>query len=276
MNENLREDSLASPNDVQRGYVIFGVPEAQARILTCFNTFFEQAGANALFMPSSSQHKLTINSISTELMKPSMFGVAFSRPQSIEECPTLAELNQDAAITQLISAIRKLPDGRLAGALFDSKGLALHLREQGLSFEGQRVLILGAGTQSTAVALAAVQHGASHLDLLDPRQYLAAKLCSKLQGLSSTSIGIEQRISQYDVIVNTWENQGLLQQSLLSSYFQKICSTGWAVDTGLSLHQSSFLKMAKSFGIQTYSGIPSLRSQVRYYLDFFGELNHFD
>jgi shikimate dehydrogenase len=268
----IENDQQDSARCTLREYVIFGAPEAQARILTNFNNFFEQVDANALFMPSVAQHKLTSNAITAVLMKDSICGVAFARPHSLEECPAMAELNADADATQVISAIRKLPDGRYAGALFDSIGLAAHLHEQGLSFKGRRVLILGAGTQSCAVALAAVQHGASHLDVMDPRQYLAERLISQLRGLGSASLGTDMRAAQYDVMVNTWENHSPLQPNLLASYLQKINPKGWAVDTGLSLEHSGFLKTARSLGIHTFSGIPSLRRQVRYYLQFFGEL----
>jgi shikimate 5-dehydrogenase len=110
-------------------------------------------------------------------------------------------------------------------------------------------------------------------DLLDPRQYLAQSLINHLNGVSRTSLGTEPRLQQYDVVVNTWESNSMMQQSMLASYLKKLKTDGWAVDTGLSLESSVFLKLASSLGIHTFSGIPSLRSQVRYYLDFFGELS---
>lgn len=257
---------------VQREYVIYGAAEAQARILTCFNNYFEQLSALAICLPSVIPNKLTANAISATFIKSQIKGVAFARPQAVAECPALAELNDDAAATQVVSAIRKLPDGRLTGALFDGMGLVTHLEEQDLSFKGCRILMLGAGHQSCAVALAAVKHGATHLDLLDPRQYLAQSLANQLSGLSDTSLGTESRLPQYDVVVNTWESNAMMQQSMLLGYLNKLKAEGWAVDTGLSLESSIFLKLARSLGIHTFSGIPSLRSQVRYYLDFFGEL----
>ncbi len=260
-------------NETQREYVVFGSPEAQARILTSFNTFFEQLDLTALCIPSYSRNKLTSSTIATDLIKANAWGVAFDRPQPIDDCPELSELNADAETIQLVSAIRKLPDGRYTGALFDSMGLAAHLAQQGLSFKGQKVLILGAGSQSAAVALAAIQNGASHMDLIDPRQYLGEKLIARLQCLSEASLGSSFRLTNYDVIVNTWDSHSMLQQGALASYFHNVKSNGWAVDTGLSLKDSYFLKMAQTFGIHTFSGIPSLRKQVRYYLEFFGELD---
>jgi shikimate dehydrogenase len=259
-------------DEAQRKYVVFGSPEAQAHILTSFNTFFEQLDVPALCVPYPWKTKITGGMIATELLQTNTQGVAFDRPQALDECPVLAELNADAAAIQLVSAIHKLPDGRYAGALFDSMGLGAHLKQQGLSFEGLKVLILGAGSQSGAVALAAVQNGASHLDLMDPRQYLVEKLIVQLQGLSNAHLGESMRSDKYDVIVNTWGNQSQLPSGSLNNYFKNIQSNGWAVDTGLSLEHSSFLKTARNLGIHTFSGIPSLRRQVRYYLQFFGEL----
>jgi shikimate dehydrogenase len=268
--------SLSIPEHERRAqlreYFIFGAPEAQARILTCFNSFFEHAGSHALFMPCGAHSKITSNAISAVLTKAATCGIAFARPQPLEDCPLLEELNADAQMMQVVSAIRKLPDGRYAGALFDSMGLAVHLRDQGLNFQGLRVLILGAGSASCAVALAAVQHGASSLDIVDPRQYLAARLIKRLQGLRSVEFGVDINASRYDVIVNTWEDQCPLQLSLLTSYLQKISANGWAMDTGLSLKHSHFLKLARSLGVHTFSGIPSLRQQARYYLRFYQEL----
>ncbi len=263
---------LQAINNDLRQYVVFGAPEPQARILTCFNNYFEQLNAHAICLPSLIPHKLTANAIAAALMKPQIKGVAFARPQAVGECPDLVELNDDAAATQVVSAIRKLPDGRLGGALFDGVGLVAHLEEQNLSFTAHRILMLGAGHQSCAVALAAVKQGAAHLDLLDLRQYLAQSLVNHLSGLSKTSLGTDLSLSQYDVIVNTWESNSMIQQSMLVSYFKKLEVSGWAVDTGLSLENSSFLKTARSLGIHTFSGIPSLRNQVRYYLEFFDEL----
>jgi shikimate dehydrogenase len=264
--------SLEAEQREHREYVIFGAPQAQARILTCFNTYFEEMNAHALCLPSLIPHKLTVSAIAATLMRPQTKGVAFARPQSVSECPDLAELNDDAAATQVVSAIRKLTDGRLGGALFDGVGLVTHLKQQNLSFKAHRVLVLGAGHQSCAVALAAVRHGASHLDLLDPRQYLAQSLMNHLNGLSSTSLSTEPRLSHYDIVINTWESNAMVPQAMLINCLKKISPNGWAIDTSLSIESSTFLKIAHSLGIHTFSGIPSLRNQVRYYLDFFDEL----
>jgi shikimate dehydrogenase len=272
VNPPLASISIDAEQPEQREYVIFGAAQAQARILTCFNNYFEEMNAHALCLPSLIPHKLTVNAIAATFMRPQIKGVAFARPQSVSECPDLTELNDDAAATQVVSAIRKLSDGRLSGALFDGVGLVAHLEQQNLSFKAHRILMLGAGHQSCAVALAAVRHGAAHLDLLDPRQYLAQSLMNHLNGLSSTSLGTELRLSQYDIVINTWESNSILQQSMLVTYLKKLSLNGWAVDTSLSIESSIFLKIARSLGIHTFSGIPSLRSQVRYYLDFFSEL----
>jgi shikimate dehydrogenase len=260
-------------DDLLREYVVFGSPQAQARILTRFNSYFEQLDTPALFLPSASRGKLTAATIAAELVKPSVHGVAFDRPLALDDCPALVDLNSDAQAIGVVSAIRKLPNERYAGALFDGMGLAAHLQRQGLSFQGLKVLILGASAQSGAAALTAVQHGAVAVDLIDPRQYLAERLAEQLTTLSDATVGTALAEDLYDVIVNTWSNQTLLQESTLANYFQHVKGDGWAVDTSLSQHGSDFLKTAQSLKIHTFSGIPSLRRQVRYYLEFFGELS---
>jgi shikimate 5-dehydrogenase len=259
-------------DDKLREYVVFGSPQAQARILTRFNSYFEQLDTPALCLPSATRGKLTSGAIAAELAKEGVKGVVFDRPQALDDCPDIVDLNADASAIGLVSAIKKSTDGHYVGALFDSLGMAAHLQRQGLSFKNLSVLVLGASAQSAAAALAAIQNGAVRVDLIDPRQHLAEKLSEQLRKLGDISIGISVGSGRYDVIINTWSNQTMLQESVLANYFQVINNDGWAVDTGLSLQDSKFLEMAQSQGVHTFSGIPNLRRQVRYYLDFFGEL----
>ena len=76
-------------------------------------------------------------------------------------------LLQTAAIAGACNAVRREPDGRLTGEMFDGEGFVRGLLRKGRRIAGRRALVLGAGGVGSAIAASLAKAGVGALGLYD-------------------------------------------------------------------------------------------------------------
>jgi len=64
----------------------------------------------------------------------------------------LSHGNDYGRVAGAVNGIRRNPDGKLEGGLFDGKGFVSSLDYFGVAYAGKRVLVLGAGGGASAIA----------------------------------------------------------------------------------------------------------------------------
>src|SRR5262249_24305282 len=75
---------------------------------------------------------------------------------------------ENGKLVGAINAARRLPDGRWIGDMFDGRGYVGALRAHGVSLEGKRVHMIGAGGVARAMAFSLAQAGAARIRARDP------------------------------------------------------------------------------------------------------------
>ena len=80
----------------------------------------------------------------------------------------LDECDRAGRIAGAVNAARRLPDGRIEGALFDGVGFVKALDHFGIAARGRSALVVGVGGGGVAVAAALAERGVKRLDLFDP------------------------------------------------------------------------------------------------------------
>ncbi|HBB40584.1 MAG: shikimate dehydrogenase [Nitrospirae bacterium CG18_big_fil_WC_8_21_14_2_50_70_55] len=109
-------------------------------------------------------------------------GVNVTIPHKEAVIPYLDSLSHTAAMIGAVNTIRVEADGSLTGHNTDAPGFAAALDRQGVSLDGQRLLLLGAGGAARAVAFQAAIDGAEEICLCDQVGERAAALASDLAG----------------------------------------------------------------------------------------------
>ena len=82
--------------------------------------------------------------------------------------PLLDDCDRFGRIAGAVNAVRRLPDGRVEGALFDGVGFVKALDHFGIEARGRTALVVGVGGGGVAIAASLAARGVSRLGLFDP------------------------------------------------------------------------------------------------------------
>jgi shikimate dehydrogenase len=186
-----------------RVHVIVGDPIAQVKSPFGMTQAFEAAGHNAICIPAHvgssdlsawwAAMKLTQNVDGMIITIPHKFACT-------QFCDTLSER---AAFLGAVNVLRRLPDGRWQGDMFDGLGYVQALRKNGCDPQGKAALLIGAGGAGSAIAHGLVQAGVSRLSIVDPQIERCAPLAQRLNGLNLCPVTSgEAQIQGFDLVIN--------------------------------------------------------------------------
>ena len=107
-------------------------------------------------------------------------------PHKVTTVGLLDVVSPTASIAGACNAVRRDPDGRLVGDLFDGEGFVRGVLRKGRTLAGARVLVVGAGGVGSAIAASLAKAGVAELALYDPSaatvEALAGRLADALSG----------------------------------------------------------------------------------------------
>jgi len=132
---------------------------------------------------------------------PSVFGLdnvrgaLITMPHKVSVVDLLDDITPTVRMAGSCNAVKKTPDGRLVGDMFDGLGFVRGLRRKGFDFQGRRALVIGAGGVGSAIAASLAQTGLAALDLFDLNTDAALALAERLR---SHMPGLTVRTGQND------------------------------------------------------------------------------
>lgn len=176
-----------------------------------------------------------------------------------------------ARVAGAVNAVRRHPDGRLEGALFDGIGFVKGLDHAGIGVTGRRVLVVGAGGGGHAVAAAVAQRAPSFLAVYNRTRERAASLVQRLQPLVGDVAVVAETADPagFDLVVNC-TSQGLKAGDPLPFDPQRVDRGAAVVDIIMSREPTPVLKACHARGIRAEAGFEMLVQQVPEYLRFMG------
>lgn len=136
-----------------------------------------------------------------------MKGMNLTMPHKINVIPYLDELSEAAGIIGAVNTI-VVRDGKLFGENTDGKGFVQALGNQGISPQGKKVVILGAGGAAKAIAVECALAGASRVTILNRTAARASELAEVLRKNTKAEAVAEalvpgQKIPQdTDILIN--------------------------------------------------------------------------
>jgi shikimate dehydrogenase len=163
-----------------RIYAIIGDPIDHVRTPLVFNTRFEAGGHDAILVPLLVPLATLARTLDGLRTLGNFGGCVVTAPLK-GPCAELCDvLEGNGRLAGAVNALRRDPDGRLVGDLFDGLGFVAGLRAHGIEPRGKRVFIAGAGGAGTALAFALAGEGAASLTLYnrtaDKAEALAARV----------------------------------------------------------------------------------------------------
>ena len=169
-------------------YAIIGDPIDHVRTPLVFNTRFEQGNHDAVLIPllvPLATLERTLDGLRT---LGNFGGCVVTAPLKGPAAQLCDVLEGNGRLTGAVNALRRDPDGRLIGDLFDGLGFVAGLRAHGIEPRGRRVYVAGAGGAGTALAFALAGAGVAALTIHNRTEDKARALVERVAAVYPTCV----------------------------------------------------------------------------------------
>lgn len=144
---------------------IIADPIAHVRTPQALNRLLAERGVDAVMVPLHVGPDGLAGCFAGLRTIRNLSGIVVTIPHKGRAAALCDALEPEAAAVGAVNAVRREPDGRLTGAMFDGLGLVEGLRRSGIDPAGHRALLVGAGGAASAVAFALARAGVSRLTI---------------------------------------------------------------------------------------------------------------
>jgi shikimate dehydrogenase len=164
-----------------RLFAIVGDPISQAKSPAVFNRLFADIGADAILVPMQVPASRLHAALEGLKAVANLDGIVVTVPHKVTVAKAVDALGPHALRVGAVNCVRRLPDGRWGGEMYDGEGFVTGLRRQGFQPTGWRVFQAGCGGAGKAVAHALASAGVALLDLFDVNESLQHELVMDLR-----------------------------------------------------------------------------------------------
>ena len=189
-------------------------------------------------------------------------GVNLTIPHKIAAVAYMDRLSESARLIGDINTVINR-DGELIGDNTDGKGFVIGMEKRGVSLEGKRIVLLGAGGAARAIAVECALAGAKELTVAARREEPGKELCIVIQNMDCCKSSFIKwvpglQIPDCDILINA-TNSGLYPDSGCPDICYENIKEGMIVqDIITNPAETLFLKKAKEKGALTFDGLSML------------------
>lgn len=248
---------------------ILGDPIAQISTPNAINPVFRENGADIACVPFFvSRDELHVVWKGLKSLK-NLAGLGVTLPHKSQAAILCDRLEGNAKRTGVVNAVLREFDGTMVGEMFDGVSFTGSLIDHGHPVKGTDILMIGAGGVAQAIAFALHDASAASLTILNRTASKADRLASlvnaEVKGRFSSS-GFREDFN-YDLIINcTSLGLGTLDPLPLDPKFLRPDQV--VADVIANPVETNWLKIAKTIGCATHSGIHMIEKQAVLIADF--------
>lgn len=198
------------------------------------------------------------------------FGVTI--PHKIDIVAHLDDVTAQAQLVGSVNFVRREADGKLIGTNIDGEGFTRGFHQRGMSFEGRKVLQLGAGGAGRAIAFAIAASGAASLHLWNRNSDRAASLAGEVAGAypaCAVTPVADNDPAGYDVVVNT-TSAGMKESVDMVIDGERITPGTDIAEIVINPVCTTLLQLAEDKGLRWSNGTDMLDAQYELMRDFIG------
>ena len=254
-----------------RIFAILGDPVAHVRTSETFNALAAARGCDAVMVPIRVAAADLPTAVAGLRAMANLGGFIVTVPHKTAIVPLLDTLSEAAGRVGAVNAVRREPDGTLAGEILDGIGFVAGLRATGHDPRGRSVYLAGAGGAACAIAFALAEAGASRLTIFNRTAERAIGLLTRLRGRFPNlplTAGTRDP-SGYDIIVNT-TSQGLHEGDALPIDVGVLTPDQLVAEIIMEPAVTPLLAAATAAGCRTHPGLPMLTCQLDLMADWMG------
>ncbi len=248
-----------------------GFPTHAFKAPMIYNPWFEKAGVNAIVVPMGCQVPDYPTFLPSIFKLSNIRGALITMPHKVTTIGLLDEVFPTAAIAGACNAVRRAPDGRLQGDMFDGEGFVRGVLRKGLKLQSARALVVGSGGVGCAIAASLAAAGVAALGLFDVNMASANGLGERLR-LHYPALDVTTGSNDpagYDLVVNATP-MGMNVGDPMPMDISRIASTTFVGEVVMKTEMTAFLAAAAERGCRVQIGTDMLFEQIPAYLEFFG------
>ena len=248
-----------------------GFPTHAFKAPMIYNPWLEKAGVNAIVVPMGCQARDYPDFLRSVFKLANIRGALITMPHKVTTVGLLDEVLPIAAIAGSCNAVRRTPDGRLQGDMFDGEGFVRGVRRKGCQLEGARALVVGCGGVGSAIAASLAAAGAGVIGLFDAHAESAHGLGKRLTThypALEVSTGSNDPAG-FDLVVNATP-MGMNAGDPMPMDVSRIAPGTFVGEVVMKQEMTAFLSAVQARGCRFQVGSDMLFEQIPAYLEFFG------
>lgn len=251
--------------------VHLGYPTHSFKAPLIYNPYFAAARINAVVVP------LACRAPELPALLPALFGAdnvrgaLITMPLKVGTMALLDAVSPTARVAGACNAVRREPDGRLVGEMFDGEGFVRGLRRKGLVLAGASALVVGSGGVGSAIAASLAAAGVARLALFDLQAPVADSLATRLRAeYPALRVATGERDpAGFDLVVNATP-LGMAPGDPLPVDVERLRPETFVGEVVMRERLTAFLAAAQARGCRVQVGTDMLFEQIPAYLEFFG------
>jgi shikimate dehydrogenase len=198
-------------------------------------------------------------------------GALITMPHKVSTVGLIDEVTATVRVAGACNAVKRLPDGRLVGDMFDGAGFVRGVQRKGFDLVGKRVLVVGTGGVGCAIAASLAGAGIAAISLFDVNTACCEALARRLKD-NHPQIDVRTGSSDpvgHDLVVNATP-LGMNEGDPLPLDVTRLSPETFVGEVVMRAETTAFLAAAQARGCRTQVGTDMLYEQIPAYLEFFG------
>ncbi len=236
-----------------------------------YNPWFEQAGIDAVVVPMGCRADDYPAFLKSVFTLANIRGALITMPRKVTTATLVDDPSPAVRLAGSCNAVRRSPDGRLQGDLFDGEGFVRALRRNGCQVEGARALVVGAGGVGSAIAASLASAGVASIAIVDARpaaaRAVADRLAKHFPGVAVSSGHADP--ADRDLVVNATP-LGTRDDDPLPIDVARLERGTFVGDVVMANGTTRLVAAASERGCRVQPGADMLFEQIPLYLAFFG------
>jgi shikimate dehydrogenase len=248
-----------------------GYPTHSFKAPLIYNPYFESIGVNAMVVPMGCRPASFPDVLRSVFQLENIRGALITMPHKVTTVSLMDEVTRTARVAGSCNAVRRTPDGRLIGDMFDGEGFVRGVRRKGLVLEGASALVVGSGGVGSAIAASLAAAGVARLALYDLQPASAAALAQRLRTeypALTVQTG-DKDPAGFDLVVNGTP-LGMSPGDPLPVDVERLSPKTLVGEVVMRTEMTAFLAAAQARGCPIQVGTDMLFEMIPAYLEFFG------
>lgn len=248
-----------------------GYPTHSFKAPMIYNPYFDSANIDAVVVPMGCKAEDYPVFLKSVFNLSNIRGALITMPHKVTTVGLLDEVSAAVKVAGACNAVKRLPDGRLVGDMFDGEGFVRGVLRKGLKLRGARVLVVGSGGVGCAIAASLAGAGIAAITLYDVNATSAQALGARLKE-HHPHIDVQTGSNDpqgYDLVVNATP-MGMNPGDPLPIDMDRVSSNTFMGEVVMKTEVTPFLAAARAKGCATQVGTDMLFEQIPAYLEFFG------